>query len=50
MMFVQTQWMPIHFLVIIASIASWFGIAYLITTIAVLDYEWHEVETRIIRH
>lgn len=47
MMFVQTQWMPIHFFVITVSIASWFAIAYIITSVDVLDYEWHEVQYRL---
>lgn len=43
MMFVQTQWMPIHFIVIFLSIISWFCIAFIITAVDVLDYDWYQV-------
>jgi hypothetical protein len=45
MMFVQTQWMPIHFIVIFCSIASWFGIAFVISAVDVLDYDWYQVRS-----
>jgi hypothetical protein len=43
MIFVQTKWLPVHYLVIFLSIGSWFAVAYLITNISVVDYEWYQV-------
>lgn len=43
MMIVQTKWMPIHILVIALSIALWFIVGFVITSVVVLDYEWHEI-------
>ena len=43
MIFIQTKWMPIHFLVIFLSILLWFVVGFTITSIVTLDYEWNEI-------
>lgn len=47
MIFIQTKWMFVNVVFIVASVASWFGIAYLVTNVELVDYEWYQIWGRL---
>jgi magnesium-transporting ATPase (P-type) len=47
MIFIQTKWMYVHIIIILLSVASWFALAYMITSVLVLDYEWYGMWSRL---
>jgi hypothetical protein len=43
MMFLQTKWMAVSFLILLLSVLSWIAVAYFVTSFTILDYEWYQV-------
>jgi len=39
--------MFVNVVFIVASVASWFGIAYLVTNVELVDYEWYQIWGRL---
>jgi hypothetical protein len=43
MILIQTRWHIVQFLVCFLSVATWFGVAYAVTNLVLVDYEWYQV-------
>lgn len=47
MYFFQKRWQMAHILVILASVLSWWAIAYICTSVTLIDYEWYHIWNRL---
>mmetsp|Transcript_9092 Transcript_9092/g.13680 ORF Transcript_9092/g.13680 Transcript_9092/m.13680 type:complete len:1228 (+) Transcript_9092:73-3756(+) len=47
MVLIQSKWMLVNVIFVVASVASWFGIAYLVTNVELVDYEWYQIWSRL---
>jgi hypothetical protein len=43
MLFLQTKWMAVSFLLLLLSVLSWVAVAYFVTSFTLIDYEWYQV-------
>lgn len=50
MIFIQTKWNYIHVVIIALSVGSWFALAYMVTSVLILDYEWFEIWSRLMKN